>query len=176
MHKNIHFTFNKDIDKQIDGVGMGSLLGLFRADIIMVELEHCMVPRISNQIYFWRRYVDDTFTLVKQESIAFIPEQLNPYHPNLQFTYELQNVGILSSLDILVITQSNDNFETTVYRKNANRGIYLNWFSHAPNTWKSGQLKVFINRVYTLCSTDYYLKEKLDYLEKVFVEKNNYRQ
>ena len=46
--------------------------------------------------------------------------------------------------------------------------IYLNWFSHMPNTWKRG-----INCTYTLCLTDYHLKEELLYLVKVFVEWNN---
>ena len=48
-------------------------------------------------------------------------------------------------------------------------GIYLNWFSHEPNTWERGALKVLINRACTLCSTDYHLKEELRYLEKIFV-------
>ena len=133
-----------------------------------------MVPRLSNYLYFWRRYVDDTFTFVKEVSITFVLEQLNSYHPNLQFTYELENVGKLSFLDVLVIRQSNNKFETTAYRKNTNTNIYLNWSSHALNTWKRGTLKVLINRAYTLCSTDYHLKEELCYLEKVFVERNRY--
>ena len=37
--------------------------------------------------------MDDTFTFAKEESITFALEQLNSYHPNLQFTYELENVG-----------------------------------------------------------------------------------
>ena len=60
-----------------------------------------------------------------------------------------------------------------MYRKNTNTDIYLNWLSHAPNTWKRGTLKVLINRTYTLFSTDYHLKEELGYLEKVFVERSN---
>ena len=87
--KNVHFTFNKDICEQIDGVTMGSPLGPVLAGIIMVELENTMVARLSNHLYFWRRYVDDTFTFLKEESITFVEEQLNLYHPNLQFTYEL---------------------------------------------------------------------------------------
>ena len=47
--------------------------------------------------------------------------------------------------------------------------IYLNLFLYAPNAWKRGTLKVLINCVYTLCSTDYHLKEELRYLEKVFI-------
>ena len=65
----------------------------------MVELENYMVPRLSNHLHFWRQYVDDTFTFVKEESIRFVLEQLNSYHPNLQFTYELENTGKLSFLD-----------------------------------------------------------------------------
>ena len=67
--KNVHFTFNNDIYKQTDGVAMGSPLGPVLAGIIMVELENYMVPRLSNHLHFWRRYVDDTFTFVKEESI-----------------------------------------------------------------------------------------------------------
>ena len=67
--KNVHFTFNKYIYKQTDGVAMGSPLGPVLEGIIIVELENTMVPRIRNQLYFWRRYVDDTFTVVKEETI-----------------------------------------------------------------------------------------------------------
>ena len=88
MHKNIHFTFNKDTDKQIDGVAKGSLLGPVLAGIIMVELENTTVPNLNDQIYFWRQYVNDNFIFVKEEPITFVLEQLNSYHPNLQFTYE----------------------------------------------------------------------------------------
>ena len=38
--------------------------------------------------------------------------------------------------------------------------------------WKRGTLKVLINRAYTLCSTDYHLKEKLRYLEKLYLGRN----
>ena len=72
--KNLHFTFNNDIHKQTDGVAMGSPLGPVLLGIIMVELEHYMVPRLSNYLHFWRRYVDDTFTFVKEESTRFVLE------------------------------------------------------------------------------------------------------
>ena len=84
----------------------------------------------------------DTFTFVKKEPIRFVLEESNYYHPNLQFTFELENVDKLSFLDFLVIRQSNNKVETTVYRKNANKDIYLNWFSDAPNTWKRETLSV----------------------------------
>ena len=99
--KNVHFTFNKDICEKIDGVTMGSPLGPVLAGIIMVELENTMVARLSNHLYFWRRYVDDTFTFVKEDSVTFILEKFNSYYQNLQFTYELENVGKFSFLHVL---------------------------------------------------------------------------
>ena len=39
---------------------MGSSLDPVLAGIIMVELENTMVPRLSNHLYLWRQYVDDT--------------------------------------------------------------------------------------------------------------------
>ena len=103
MHKKCLFYFNKDIYKETDGVAMGSPLGQVLAGIIMVKLENTMIPRLSNHLYLWRRYVDDTFTFLREESITFVLEQLNSYHPNLQFTYELVNVNKLSFFDVLVI-------------------------------------------------------------------------
>ena len=142
----------------------------------MVELENTRVPRRSNYLDFWRRYADDTFTFVMEESITFVIEKLNSYHWNLQFKYELEHVDELSFLYVLVIKQSNNKVETTVYRKNTTTEIYLNWFSHTPNTWKRETLKVLLNRAYILCSTDYQIKEELCYLEKVFVERINYQR
>ena len=57
-----------------------------------------------------------------------------------QFTYELEHEHVLklSFVDVLVIRQSNNKFETTVYHKETNTNIYLNWLSQVPNTWKRG--------------------------------------
>ena len=41
--KNVLFTFNNDIDKQTDGVAMGSGLGPLLAGIITVELENSSI-------------------------------------------------------------------------------------------------------------------------------------
>ena len=95
--KNVHFTFNKNIYKEPDSVAKDPVL----AGIMMVELEYTMIPRLGNHLYFWRRYVDDTFTFVKEDSITFILEKFSSYYQNLQFTYELENVGKFSFLDVL---------------------------------------------------------------------------
>ena len=72
----------------------------------MVELENTMVPRLNNYFYFWGRYADDIFTFVKEESITFVLQQLNSYHPNLQFSYELEKVSKIYFLEFLVLKMS----------------------------------------------------------------------
>ena len=63
--KNVHFSYNHDIYIQRDGVAMGSPLGPVLAGIFMVNLEMSLVPQLNVYINFWRRYVDDTITFVK---------------------------------------------------------------------------------------------------------------
>ena len=52
--------------------------------------------------------------------------------------------------------------------------MYLNWNSFALHSWKQGTLKTLTQRPYMIWSTTELLDTELKYLEKVFVEKNNY--
>ena len=139
--ENVPFTFNNEIHQQRDGVAMGSPLGPVLGGIIMVELENSIVSKLNSHLQFWKRYVDDTLTIVKEGSINHLLQQLNSFHPKIQFTFEIESSGRIPFLDILIIRKKSK-IETTVYRKSTDTGIYLNWFSFAPNTWKRGTLKI----------------------------------
>ena len=43
---------------------MGSPLAPVLACIFMVELERAVIPKLSEQFQFWKRYVDDTICFV----------------------------------------------------------------------------------------------------------------
>ena len=92
---------------------------------------------------------------------------------NIEFIYEVENEGKLSFLDVHLIRKGND-ICTTVYRKATNNDVYLNWYAFAPNTWKRGTLKTFIERAYLICSTEELRIVELKYIEKVFYKVNNY--
>ena len=79
--KEGHFTFNDEIYVQVDGVMMGSPLGSLIANIFMCELENDMIPKMTEKLDSWTRYVDDTFAFVKPTEIDNIHRQLNGYHP-----------------------------------------------------------------------------------------------
>ena len=70
--KNVHFTYNNNIYTQTDGVAMGSPLGPVLAGIFMVELERTVLPTLSEYMSPWKRYVDDTITFIKEESIQHV--------------------------------------------------------------------------------------------------------
>ena len=51
---------------------MGSPLGLVLAGIIMVELQNSVVPQLNSHLRFWKPYVDDTLTTVKEGLIMVL--------------------------------------------------------------------------------------------------------
>ena len=100
--KNVHFFMNGHIYLQIDGVAMGSPLGPVLAGIFMVELERSLVPKLSNYIKFWRRFVDDTITFANIEAIYHILTVLNSFDPNIQLIYEAEENSKLQLIMIFM--------------------------------------------------------------------------
>ena len=134
--KDVHFTFDNQVYQQNDRVAIGfqlGTLGTVLAGIFMVELETRIVPILGNIVLKWKRFVDETIGYVKNVSIDIVLLKLNSFHPNIQFTYEVEEENKLPFLDVQLIR--NGNFiETEVNRKQTKNGIYLSWKSFAPNT------------------------------------------
>ena len=80
----MHFTLDDKVNQQTDGVCMGSPLGpvLGLANVFMVYLEETIAPEFETIMPTWRRYVDDTFTLVERGKLDDIISRLNTFHPN----------------------------------------------------------------------------------------------
>ena len=173
--KEVPFSFNEEMYMQVDGVMMGSPLGPLFANIFMCELENYVIPRLADKLSNWMRYVDDTFALIKPEEERYVQEELNSYHQNIQFTYELEDQRKIAFLDVLVSKSGEDgSLETSVYRKSTNTDVYMNWMSHAPTTWKIATLKSLVKRAILVSSTDQALNTELKHLTKVFCELNDY--
>ena len=172
--KEMHFTFEGKIYRQNDGVCMGSPLGPVLANVFMVDLEETIVPQLEDKMPTWRRYVDDTFTLVEKGKRDEIITSLNNFHPNIKFTHEIENQGTIAFLDVLLKKEDNGVVQTSVYRKPTNNSIYIHWDSYAPKQWKVGTLHGIIRRAYEICSTEEATKNELSHIEKVFTEINGY--
>ena len=101
--KNVHFSFNNEIYIQIDGVAMGSPLGLGIANIFMVELGTTSVPKLKDLVQKQRHFADDTFAYVKFGSVEYVLSALNSFHKNIKFSYEEEQNNTLPCLDVLSI-------------------------------------------------------------------------
>ena len=124
--KNVHFTYDNKVYQQNDGVDMGSPLGPVLSGIFMMELENSLISTLNESMILWRRFVDNTIILVKNDSITYVLDQLNSFHEQIQFTYEVEHDNKLPFLDFLLIKNANK-IDTTVYRKPTNTDVYLNW-------------------------------------------------
>ena len=131
----------------------------------MVELEQNIIPTLSKDISLWQRYVDDTICFVNSNRISHALESLNSFHSNIKFTVAIEKGNEIAFLDILI--RYKDLINTTLYRKKMITNLYINWKSFSPNNWKWGTLNTLVSRAYDICSTEKYLKEKLNHIESL---------
>ena len=90
----MHFSFDGNIFKQVDGVAMGSPLGPVLANIFMVELETKLVPTLSEKVSLWQHYMDEIFKFIKKTEFESVKIVLNSFHDDIKFTHENENDSI----------------------------------------------------------------------------------
>ena len=167
-----HFIFNGKIYKQKDGMAMGSPLGPTFANIFMCALEENFLNNCPDHFkpIFYKRYVDDTFLLFKEENHASLfLNYVNTFHENIKFSMEIENNSKLSFLDIL-ISRSNGQYMTGIFRKDTFTGLGLNFFSHSPLSFKINSCKTLLSRAFSLCSNWQKFHEEVSFLRSYFLK------
>ena len=136
---------------QIDGVAMGSPLGVLFANFYMGSVEE-RVFSSSPPPPTYCRYVDDTFVALRED--ADIQDLIARFqqHSVLRFTSEYSVDGKLPFLDVLV-SKNDEGFNTSVYRKATDEGHCLDGNSECPQRYKSSVMDTYIRRALTHCST-----------------------
>ena len=173
--KGTVFYFNGQYYRQKDGVAMGSPLGPALANAFLahhesVWLEECP---LSFAPMFFARYVDDIFVLMRSsEHVAKLATYLSSKHPNIRFTYELENNDTLPFLDVNVFRDASK-FSSSVHRKMTFSGVYSNFSSFMPDTYKKGLVSTLLYRAYMICSSFQTLHDEIEKLKKIF-SKNGY--
>ena len=77
---------------------------------------------------------------------------LDTQHPNIKFTFEKQKDDKLTFHDVL-ISKTNQNFCTSIYRKMALIGLYTNFISFTTHSYKIGLIKTLIHHTYEISSS-----------------------
>ena len=120
----------------------------------MCHLEEQFLDQCPNNFkpVFYKRYVDDTFVLFKDNShAALFLNYISDFHANIKFTMDTEMDDQLPFLDILV-SRSDGNFVTGIFRKSTFTGLGLNFFSHCSFGFKLNSCRTLLHRAYSLCS------------------------
>ena len=147
------FTFDGQLYEQIDGVSMGSPLGPLFANFFLGHLESNVFER-REQYYpvFYVRYVDDTFLLFSVPGdVDMFLKLLNEFHPSIQFTCEFSVNETIPFIGVNV-KMTRAGFETSVYHKRCDKGIFLHSQSFCDEKYKNNLMKMLCHRAFTLSS------------------------
>jgi hypothetical protein len=153
-----YFKFNDNYYKQKEGCAMGSPISPIVAELYLQKLEMDLVKN-NRDILFWRRYVDDTFAIVRTRKKTFIMNRLNSYHPSIQFTIEEEKDGKLPFLDIMFYDKPDHSLGHHIHRKDTHTNHYLNYKSYHPQAHKYGVMDTLFTRAFRISDDDHLLNE-----------------
>ena len=122
---------------------MGSPISPIVANLYMEDLEAKAIQSAQNPPSFWRRFVDDTLTIMKSSQIDNFLQHLNSLDQNIQFTKEeARSDGSMPFLDVLITPREDGSLDTTVYRKPTHTDLYLHQLQISRTGIEQGQAKI----------------------------------
>ena len=131
---------------------MGSPVSVIVADLVMECVEERALRSFRKKPRFWKRYVDDTLTVVQKDVLEDFHRHLNSVEPSVKFTVETEADEQIPFLDVLVIRNDDGSIDTTVYRKPTHTGRYLNFYSDSPRAHLEAVVRSLFQRADTHCS------------------------
>ena len=165
--RSTYFTFRGKFCEQIEGAAMGSPISPIVANLFMESFEIRALQSSLNPPSLWKRFVDDTFVIMKKAHREEFWAHLNSVDKNIQFTAEEPGPeGSLPFLDILITPDNEGRLNTTVYRKPTHTDQYLHWDSLHPISLKYSVVETLHHRARTICSNKQSLQQEEDHLAK----------
>ena len=142
------FQFRNTHYELEDGLAMGSPLSPSVANIFMLKFEMSALTSCSSEDKpkTWFRFVDDVFSIIREDKARRFLQHLNNQNPAIQFTMELEKDRRLPFLDVTVHRQPDGNLITDTYRKPTHTGRYLHFDSNHPHHVKSAVVTSLLAR------------------------------
>ena len=169
------FMFNSKYYKQVDGVAMGSPLGPALANVFTCSFESKCLRDCLNDLKptFFRCYIDEIFVLFSCPDHAYkFRQYLSSKHPKIKFSIEKEEDGCLLFSYFNTFCE-NDKLPTNIYRKNTFSGVYTNFKSFIPATYKICLIKSLLFRCFSLCSDFIKFHHEIDKFKSILY-KNSY--
>ena len=165
--KNTYFSYQGRFYEQTEGAAMGSPISPLIANLYMEDFEIQAISTSPTPPTLWKRYVDDTFTIIKKNNRDSFLEYLNSIHPNIRFTCEeVREDRSMPFLDILITPEEDGSLKTSVFRKKTCTDLYLQWDSHHIIPSKYSMAGTLFHRANTICSTPQLLQKEEEHLFK----------
>ena len=135
----------------------------------MESFEEQAITTSSYEPRIWKRYVDDTFTILDRENVDDFLQHLNNQQPSIRFTMETEKDNKLAFLDTAVLREPDGRLTTSVYRKPTHTDQYLAYDSHHPQSVKRGIVKCLYERAKRLVTKPSVISEEKKHLSSVLV-------
>ena len=145
---------NGEYYQQNEGAAMGSPVSPIVANIFMEWFENNVMTTYHTPPRLWKRYVDDTLCIIKDQEINEFYDFINQFHPAIKFTMEKEENSQLPMLDVLLHRLPNHQLKCTVYRKQTATNQYLNFQSHQPLQHKLGVYRTLAHRANTIVTQE----------------------
>ena len=171
--RSIYFSFGGNFYEQKEGAAMGSLVSAVVANLYMVFFEELALETALTRPRLWKRYVDDTFFILRKGSTEELLHHLNGVRPTIKFTVEQEEDGTLPFLDMLLRRREDGSLDVSVYRKPTHTDRYLHFGSHHPTHVKRGVVRCLHDRARRVISTQDNLQKEVDHLARV-LKQNGY--
>ena len=121
----------------------------------------------------WKRYVDDTFCILRKGSTKELLHHLNGVRPTIKFTVEQEEDGTLPFLNTLLRRRRDGSLDVSVYRKPTHTDRYLHFESHHPTQVKRGVVRCLHDRARGVISTQDNLQKEVNHIARV-LKQNGY--
>ena len=135
----------------------------------MESFEEQPITTSSYDTRIWKRYVDDTFTILDRGKVDDLLQHLNNQQPSIRFTMETEKDNKLAFLDTAVLREPDGRLTTSVYRKPTHTDQYLAYDSHHPQSVKRGIVKCLYERAKRLVTKPSVISEEKKHLSSVLV-------
>ena len=132
---------------------MGSPVSPIVANLCMeVRIEDLAISTSSAPPRIWKRYVNDSFVIIKKDAVSSFHGTLNACDPKISYTIKLEKKGKIDFLETLV-SRRNGVAVIDIFRKPTHTDCYLDFSSHHAKEHKLSTASTLLFRASSLPSS-----------------------